>query len=130
MVPNFYKISSVILLLLGIVIQVYGTPYFIVNRWDEDNVLYDTLSATPYKNCGGSESDLKSVTLTPCDAQNRDTCIIKRGDDVTFQMSFLSKVSSSSLEAKLYGIYDFFPVPFPCPQVLNNNYDIFGFASV
>lgn len=118
MIQNCLQISSIIFL-LGIIIQVPANPYIIVQRWDDEIPLLDAVTGTPYKNCGGSESVLKSVAVTPCNAQDSDHCVITRGNNVTFNMKFLSKVNSSTLQAKIYGIYDFIPVPFPCPKVMN-----------
>lgn len=91
----------------------------VVTRFDEDfpQYEYDTTSGTPYKNCGGSESVLKSVEIIPCDLKSGDRCVLDRGTNVTFKMSFLSEKSSKTLQAKIYGIIDYIPVPFPFPQV-------------
>ncbi|OXA57546.1 Epididymal secretory protein E1 [Folsomia candida] len=97
---------------------VSSSTIMVVTRFDEDfpQYEYDTTSGTPYKNCGGSESVLKSVEIIPCDLKSGDRCVLDRGTNVTFKMSFLSEKSSKTLQAKIYGIIDYIPVPFPFPQ--------------
>lgn len=104
---------------------VYANPQFIVNRFDiEEGLQYDIETGTPYKNCGGSKSILKSVELTPCDEISSGHCVLRRGTNVTCNLSFESEENSTTLTAKVFGIIAFVPVPFPCPQVsrifLNN----------
>lgn len=98
----------------------YGNPPYIVNRidFDEfDTLLFDFDSGTPYKNCGGSNSVIKSVALTPCDEISEGHCVLRRGADVTCNLSFESEENSSSLTAKVFGIIGIVPIPLPCPQV-------------
>lgn len=96
----------------------YGKPQFIVTRFDIDEpLLFDVETGTPYKNCGGPNSILKSVQLTPCDEINEGHCVLRRGSNVTCNLSFEAEENSTTLTAKVFGIIAFFPVPFPCPQV-------------
>ncbi len=98
--------------------QAYGKPQYIVNRIDIDQpLLFDYETGTPYKNCGGSNSVIKSVQLTPCDEISEGHCVLRRGINATCNLSFESKENSATLTAKVFGIIGFVPVPFPCPQV-------------
>jgi ML domain-containing protein len=117
-------LSLTFLVLLGFTLlhqhKVESSRQFVVTRF-EDEPLIDDVTGTPYKNCGGSRSELKQVELIPCDIKESDHCVIDRGENVTFKMSFLSQESSKTLQLKIYGIIDYFPVPFPCPQVSNQS---------
>lgn len=97
---------------------VYTKPQYIVNRVDiEHPLLFDIETGTPYKNCGGSNSILKRVELTPCDEISQGHCVLHRGSDATCNLSFESEENSVTLTARVFGIIGFVPVPLPCPQV-------------
>lgn len=97
---------------------VHGNPQYIVNRVDvEQPLLFDIETGTPYKNCGGSNSILKRVELTPCDEISQGHCVLHRGKDATCNLSFKSEENSVTLTARVFGIIGFVPVPLPCPQV-------------
>ncbi|ODM93755.1 Epididymal secretory protein E1 [Orchesella cincta] len=75
---------------------------------------------TSYKDCG-SASTIKSLSVIPCDSDvnkrvGNDVCEIERGSNVTFNVSFVPKANATQLKAVIHGIYDFVPIPFPCPQ--------------
>lgn len=121
-------VSSLIIILsvFNLASSHYGKPHYIVNRYDIDQpVVFDLETGTPYKNCGGSASIIKSVEIIPCDEISGGHCVIKRGDNVTCNVSFESEENSNTLTAKIYGIIAFVPVPFPCPQVKKQYYFIF-----
>lgn len=102
----------------------YGKPQFVVSRSDiiDQPVVFDVKTGTPYKNCGGSESIIKSVEIIPCNEISVGHCVIQRGDNVTCNISFEAEENSTTLTAKIYGIIGFVPVPFPCPQVSTRVY--------
>lgn len=97
----------------------FAKPQHIINRIDvEEPILFDVESGTPYKNCGGSNSVIKSVHLNPCDEISEGHCVLRRGVDATCNLTFESEENSVTLTAKVFGIIGFVPVPFPCPQVI------------
>ncbi|CAL8144229.1 unnamed protein product [Orchesella dallaii] len=75
---------------------------------------------TSYFDCG-SASTIKSLSVIPCDSVvskrvGSAVCEIKRGSNVTFNVSFVPKANATQLKTVIHGIYDFVPIPFPCPQ--------------
>jgi len=104
-------------LLVGIALNVVsGTPkhknnrIFTVNRWYE----FPGYSETPYSDCGSKGSSIQKVEVIPCD--NDNACQLKSGSNATFKISFVSKVNTTSLKARIHGIVAGIPVPFHCPQ--------------
>jgi len=83
---------------------------FTVNRWYE----FPGYSDTPYTDCGSVGSTLEKVEVIPCG--NDNACELKSGSNATFKISFLSKVNTTSLRAKIHGIVAGIPIPFHCPQ--------------
>lgn len=115
-----HRISTLITLGILTISLAFVSPQYIVNRLDiehEQPLLFDIEAGTPYKNCGGSNSVIKSVQLNPCDEKSEGHCVLRRGDNVTCSLSFESEENSTTLTAKIFGIIGFVPVPFPCPQV-------------
>lgn len=116
-------VSSLVIPLLVLLCSslAYVKPQFVVSRYQHQYlhhpVVFDVKTGTPYKNCGGPESIIKSVEIIPCDEISAGHCVIKRGDNVTCNISFEAEENSTTLTAKIYGIIAFVPVPFPCPQV-------------
>ncbi|KAJ6650008.1 Ecdysteroid-regulated 16 kDa protein [Pseudolycoriella hygida] len=103
--------------LLQILTLAKANSVYLVSRFDDEHSLqFDFDSGTPYKNCGGSRSVIKSVQLTPCDEISEGHCVLRRGINVTCSISFESEENSTTLTAKVFGIIGFVPVPFPCPQ--------------
>lgn len=122
------SISSgiIIFLMFNCIFSASGKPQYIVSRIDsEPPLLFDIDTGTPYKNCGGSNSIIKSVQLTPCDEISEGHCVLRRGNNVTCNLSFESEENSATLTARVFGIIGFVPIPFPCPQVKISYYVIF-----
>lgn len=122
------SISSgiIVLLIFCCMSLTYGKPQYIVNRFDiEQPLLFDIATGTPYKNCGGSNSIIKRVQLTPCDEISDGHCVLRRGNNVTCNLSFESEENSATLTARVFGIIGFLPVPFPCPQVTDSKLILF-----
>jgi len=86
-------------------------PY-IVKRWYS----LPGYSETPYDDCGSVGSTLKKVQVVPCDSE--DVCILHRGADTIFKLSFVSKVNSTKLSTVVHGIVAGIPLPFHVPQVV------------
>lgn len=86
---------------------------YTVNRW------YDLpgYSETPFSDCGSKGSSIQKVEVIPCN--NDNACQLKSGSNATFKISFISKVNTTSLRARIHGIVAGIPVPFHCPQVHN-----------
>jgi len=118
---NLFSVSSFIAAVIflffvppKIETRVASSPYIVTFYND---LITDPETGIPYTNCGGSDSEIQRVSVSPCTISKGDTCQIPRGSNVTFQMQFISEENTKSLEAKIYGIKDFFPIPLPCPQV-------------
>lgn len=123
------SISSLILLssVFNWTSYAYGKPQYIVNRFDIDQpLLFDIETGTPYRNCGGPNSIIKSVQLTPCDEISEGHCVLRRGNNATCNLTFESEENSTTLTAKVFGIIAFVPIPFPCPQVNIHNSFVFS----
>lgn len=84
---------------------------YTVNRW----YALPHYSETPHSDCGSKGSTIQKVEVIPCD--NDNACQLKTGTNATFKISFLSKVNSTSLKARIHGIVAGIPLPFHCPQV-------------
>jgi Niemann-Pick C2 protein len=80
----------------------------------------------PCRNCNSKEVKLPSasavaaptgtckfVTVDPCD---RQPCELKKGTNVTFQVSFTAGQPTSKLTAEVYGIINKIPIKFPLPN--------------
>jgi len=83
---------------------------FTFNRWYD----FPGYSETPYSDCGSKGSNIQRVEVIPCD--NDHACQLKAGSNATFKISFLSKVNTTSLKARIHGIVAGIPIPFHCPQ--------------
>lgn len=84
---------------------------YTVNRW----YALPHYSETPYSDCGSKGSSIQKVEVIPCD--NDNACQLKTGTNATFKISFLAKVNTTSLKARIHGIVAGIPLPFHCPQV-------------
>jgi hypothetical protein len=118
--PSHFHFVAVIIAALAVFAngRLVISPY-IVTRFDDFPIL-DLETGIPYTNCGGSESSIQRVDISPCQVSNGDTCVIQRGSNVTFEMPFVSRKNTQTLEAKIYGVKDYIPIPLPCPQVISS----------
>nr|QAX87812.1 NPC2-3 [Pardosa pseudoannulata] len=60
-------------------------------------------SSSPYELCESPASDINYLNVTDCD-DSREVCILKRGTQVTIQLSFNSQKDFKKLRAHVYGI--------------------------
>jgi len=88
-----------------------GTPHYVVNRW------YDLpgYTETPYDECASGDGKVTKVDVIPCEL-DQDACILPSGQDSTINISFTSKVNSTTLKAVVHGVVGSIPIPFHIPQ--------------
>ncbi|CAN7941875.1 unnamed protein product [Ixodes pacificus] len=70
--------------------------------------------AIKWTDCGSSVGQVASVSVTGC--EHSDTCILKKGTDVSLIIDFTSNVKSPTVQVKAYGVLEHVPIPFDVPQ--------------
>ena len=66
-----------------------------------------------YKDCGSQVGAIDKVEIFPCNAH---PCILHKGQSYTVNITFTPSESTDQCEAKVYGVIEGIPVPFPIPN--------------
>uniref|UniRef100_A0A8C4N697 NPC intracellular cholesterol transporter 2 n=1 Tax=Eptatretus burgeri TaxID=7764 RepID=A0A8C4N697_EPTBU len=71
-----------------------------------------TCEPVRYLDCGSKVGKVHEVRVDSCP---KSPCILKKGKNYTITVTFTSEVNSTKCEAKVYGVVDHIPLPFPIP---------------
>uniref|UniRef100_UPI00358FFB9A NPC intracellular cholesterol transporter 2 n=1 Tax=Myxine glutinosa TaxID=7769 RepID=UPI00358FFB9A len=71
-----------------------------------------TCEPVKYYDCGSKVGKVQQVIVDHCP---KSPCVLQKGHNYTVNITFTSEVDSTKCEAKVYGVVDRIPIPFPIP---------------
>uniref|UniRef100_A0A0A9X506 MD-2-related lipid-recognition domain-containing protein n=1 Tax=Lygus hesperus TaxID=30085 RepID=A0A0A9X506_LYGHE len=78
-------------------------------------LLFVGLSALDFEDCGSLHGEFSSLKLTDCDPSTMDQCPLKRGKNVTIEVTFTTKEEVTKVHVDVHG-HIVVPIPFILPN--------------
>ncbi|KAF6214216.1 hypothetical protein GE061_008955 [Apolygus lucorum] len=78
-------------------------------------ILFNGLSALDFEDCGSLHGEFSSLKLTDCDPSEMDECPLKRGKNVTIDLTFTTKEEVTAVSVEVHGKI-VVPIPFILPN--------------